>query len=67
MASLKIHAQKAELVIPVTRRVNGYTRFVGKYVTGRRKRFRPPSTDKASTGFTMPLTENLIIISNCPV
>jgi len=26
--------------IPVTRRVKGYTRFVGKYVTGRRKRFR---------------------------
>jgi len=29
------------LVIPVTRRVKGYTRFVGKYVTGRRKRFQP--------------------------
>jgi len=29
------------IVIPVTRRVNGYTRFVGMYVTGRRKRFRP--------------------------
>jgi len=29
------------LIIPVTRRVKGYTRFVGKYVTGRRKRFRP--------------------------
>jgi len=27
--------------IPVTRRVKGYTRFVGKYETGRRKRFRP--------------------------
>jgi len=26
---------------PVTRRAKGYTRFVGKYVTGRRKRFRP--------------------------
>jgi len=26
--------------IPVTRRVKRYTRFVGKYVTGRRKRFR---------------------------
>jgi len=24
-----------------TRRVKEYTRFVGKYVTGRRKRFRP--------------------------
>jgi len=38
-----------DLIIPVTRRVNGYTtdrrerftRFVGKYVTGIRKRFRP--------------------------
>jgi len=30
-----------DLIIPVTRRVKGYTRFVGKYVTGRRKRFRP--------------------------
>jgi len=29
------------VIIPVTRRVKGYTRFVGKYVTGRRKRFRP--------------------------
>jgi len=29
------------LLIPVTRRVKSYTRFVGKYVTGRRKRFRP--------------------------
>jgi len=29
------------IFIPVTRRVNGYTRFVGKYVTSRRKRFRP--------------------------
>jgi len=29
------------LFIPVTRRVKGYTRFVGKYVTDRRKRFRP--------------------------
>jgi len=29
------------IIIPVTRRVKGYTRFVGKYVTGRRKRFRP--------------------------
>jgi len=27
--------------IPVTRRVKGYTKFVGKYVKGRRKRFRP--------------------------
>jgi len=29
------------IVIPFTRRVKGYTRFVGKYVTGRKKRFRP--------------------------
>jgi len=29
------------LFIPVTRRVKGYARLVGKYVTGRRKRFRP--------------------------
>jgi len=27
--------------ITVTRRVKGYIRFVGKYVTGGRKRFRP--------------------------
>jgi len=32
---------RSSLVIPVTRRVKGYTRFVGKYVTDRRKRFRP--------------------------
>jgi len=30
-----------QIIISVTRRVKGYTRFVGKYVTGRRKRFRP--------------------------
>jgi len=29
------------LFIPVTPRVKEYTRFVGKYVTGKRKRFRP--------------------------
>jgi len=29
------------MFITVTRTVKGYTRFVGKYVTGRRKRFRP--------------------------
>jgi len=29
-----------DIIIPVTLRVKGYTRFVGKYVTGRRKRFR---------------------------
>jgi len=29
------------VIIPVTRTVKGYTRFVGKYVTGRRNRFRP--------------------------
>jgi len=29
------------VVIPVTRRVKGNTRFVGKYTTGERKRFRP--------------------------
>jgi len=28
------------LNLPVTRRVKGYTRFVGKYETGRTKRFR---------------------------
>jgi len=28
-------------LIPVTRRVKGYTIAVGKYVTGRRKRLRP--------------------------
>jgi len=28
-------------IIPVIRRVKGYTRFVGRYVTGRRKRLRP--------------------------
>jgi len=27
------------IIIPVTRRVKGYTRFVEKYITGRRKRF----------------------------
>jgi len=32
------HLKNSFLIfIPVTRRVKGYTRFVGKYVTGRRK------------------------------
>jgi len=29
------------IVIPATRKVKGYTRFVGKYVAGRSKRFQP--------------------------
>jgi len=33
------------VIVPGTRRVKGYTRFVGKYVTGRRKRFRPHKVD----------------------
>jgi len=32
---------QAFLLLPITRGVNGYIRFVEKYVTGRRKRFRP--------------------------
>jgi len=32
---------RLSIFIPVTRRENWYTRFVGKYVTGRRKRFGP--------------------------
>jgi len=31
----------SSVIITVTRRVKGTPRFVGKYVTGRRKRFRP--------------------------
>jgi len=34
------HSRNAHIFIPVTRRVKGYTRYVGKCVTGRRKRFR---------------------------
>jgi len=34
-------SQLLYIFIPVTRTVKGYTRFVRKYVTGRRKRFRP--------------------------
>jgi len=30
-----------EIFIPDTGRVKGYTRFVGKYITGKRNRFRP--------------------------
>jgi len=29
------------VIIPDTRRLRGYTRFIGKYVTSRTKRFRP--------------------------
>jgi len=36
-----MYCHYAYIFIPVTRRVKGYTRFFGKYVTGRRKRFRP--------------------------
>jgi len=31
-----------EFIIPVTRRVKGYTIFIGKYVTGRKKAFPTP-------------------------
>jgi len=30
-----------DVFIPITRRVKGYTRFVGMYVAGKRNRFRP--------------------------
>jgi len=41
-SSYPTHLKRANFIfIPVTRRVKGYTRFVGKYVTGRGKRFRP--------------------------
>jgi len=29
------------IIIPVTHRVKGYTIFIGKYVTGKSKRFQP--------------------------
>jgi len=32
---------QTSVIIPVTRRVKRYARFVGKYETGRRKCFRP--------------------------
>jgi len=32
-----------DVFIPITRRVRGYTRFIGMYVAGRRNRFRPHS------------------------
>jgi len=35
-----LNRRSSNMFIPVTRRVKGYTRFVGKYVTCRRKRFR---------------------------
>jgi len=38
---LSVSLVKNLIFIPVTRKVKGYTRFVGKYVTRRRKRFRP--------------------------
>jgi len=45
MISLRVEDNMSErtetIIIPVTHRLKGYTRFVGKYVTGRRKRFRP--------------------------
>jgi len=41
VASSVIATAVAALFIPVTRRVKGYTRIVGKYVIGRRKRFQP--------------------------
>jgi len=41
------------IFIPVTRRVKGYTRFVGKYVTGRRKRFRPHITSRVDLAMSV--------------
>jgi len=41
MFSVKGQLLLVRLVIPVTRRVKGCTKFVGKYVTGRMKRFEP--------------------------
>jgi len=39
--SIYIDLVKLKIIIPDTRRIKRYTRFVGKYVKGRRKRFRP--------------------------
>jgi len=51
------------VVIPVTRRVKGYTRFVGKYVTGRRKPFRPHKVDI----FLIRITSRVdLAMSVCP-
>jgi len=36
-----INSFSYNLNIPVNRRVKGYTRLVEKYLTGRRRRFRP--------------------------
>jgi len=53
----------APIIIPVTRRVKGYTRFVGKYVTGRRKRFRPHKAYIFLIRITSPVD---IAVSVCP-
>jgi len=51
-----------KVFIPVTRRVKGYTRFVGKYVTGRRKRFRPHKVYI----FLIRITSPVVRLSVCP-
>jgi len=51
------------VIIPVTCRVKGYTRFVGRYVTGRRKRFRPHKVYK----FLIRITSRVdLAMSVCP-
>jgi len=54
---------QAVIIIPITRRVKGYTRFVGKYVTGRRKRFRP---HKVYIFFTRITSRVDLSMSVCP-
>jgi len=46
-----------------TRKVKGYTRFVGKYVTGRKKRFRPHKVHI----FLIRITSRVgLAMSDCP-
>jgi len=41
VAADHVYAWYDRMILPVTYRAKGYIRFVGKYVTDRRKRFRP--------------------------
>jgi len=55
------------VILPVTRRVKWCTRFVGKYVTDRRKRFRPHKVYIFLNGITSPVDLAISVCLSVPM
>jgi len=57
---------KFGVFVPVTRRVKGYTRFVGKYVAGRRKGFWPHKVYIVLIRIAESSRSSHVRLSDCP-